>query len=94
MLGLVSCVELISLFVALEIMSISLYALAGSQRDRPEGQEAAVKYFVTGAFSSAFLLYGMALLYGVTGSTSLSRIARQWPRRSRAACRWRCWEPA
>jgi len=76
MLGLVSCVELISLFIALEMMSISLYALAGFQRDRPEGQEAAVKYFVTGAFSSAFLLYGMALLYGVSGSTSLARIAQ------------------
>jgi NADH-quinone oxidoreductase subunit N len=75
MLGLVSTLELISLFVALEIMSVALYALAGLRRDRVESQEAAVKYFITGAFSSAFFLYGVALLYGVSGSTSLGRIA-------------------
>jgi len=75
MLGLVSCRELVSLFVALEIMSVALYALAGLHRDRPESQEAAMKYFITGAFSSAFFLYGVALLYGVSGSTSLARIA-------------------
>lgn len=74
MLGLVSTVELISLFVALEILSVSLYAMAGIQRDRLPGQEAALKYFVTGAFSSAFFLYGIALMYGVAGSTSLPRI--------------------
>jgi NADH-quinone oxidoreductase subunit N len=75
MIGLVSTTELISLFVALEIMSVALYALAGSRRDQIESQEAALKYFVTGAFSSAFFLYGVALLYGVSGSTSLPRIA-------------------
>src|SRR6185295_20205098 len=75
MLGLVSCRELVSLFVALEIMSVAVYALAGLHRRRPESQEAAMKYFITGAFSSAFFLYGVALLYGVSGSTSLARIA-------------------
>ena len=75
MLGLASCLELVSLFVALEIMSIALYGLAGMHRSRVESQEAALKYFVTGAFSSAFVLYGIALLYGTTGSTSLPRIA-------------------
>lgn len=75
MLGLVSALELISLFVALEIMSVALYGLAGFHRDRIESQESAVKYFVTGAFSSAFFLYGVALLYGVSGSTALSRVA-------------------
>jgi len=75
MLGLVSCLELVSLFVALEIMSIALYGLAGLQRLRPESQEAALKYFLTGAFSSAFFLYGVALLYGVSGSTTLGEIA-------------------
>jgi NADH-quinone oxidoreductase subunit N len=75
MLGLVSCLEMISLFVALEIMSVALYGLAGMRRDRPESQESALKYFVTGAFSSAFFLYGVALLYGVSGSTSLAHIA-------------------
>jgi len=75
MLGLVSSRELVSLFVALEIMSISIYALAGLRRERPESQESAMKYFITGAFSSAFFLYGVALLYGVSGSTSLGPIA-------------------
>ena len=75
MLGLVSCVELVSLFVALEVTSVALYALAGCRRDRPESQESALKYFVTGAFSSAFLLYGVAMIYGATGSTHLHRIA-------------------
>jgi NADH-quinone oxidoreductase subunit N len=62
--------------VALEIMSIALYGLAGIQRSRMDSQESALKYFITGAFSSAFFLYGIALIYGVTGSTSLSKIAR------------------
>ncbi len=75
MLGLVSCRELVSLFVALEIMSVALYGLAGMRRTRVESQESALKYFVTGAFSSAFFLYGVALLYAVSGSTALDRIA-------------------
>jgi NADH-quinone oxidoreductase subunit N len=74
-MGLVSAREMIALFVALEIMSVALYALAGMRREQVESQESAVKYFVTGAFSSAFLLYGIALLYGASGSTSLARIA-------------------
>ena len=76
MLGLVSSLELVSTFVALEIMSIALYALAGLRRSRVESQESALKYFVTGSFSSAFFLYGVALVYGVTGSTALERVAR------------------
>jgi len=75
MLGLVSSVELISMFVALEIMSVALYALCGMRRDGVESQESAVKYFITGSFSSAFFLYGVALFYGVSGSTLLARIA-------------------
>jgi NADH-quinone oxidoreductase subunit N len=75
MLGLASCLELVALFVALEIMSVAIYAMAGLHRGRVESQEAAVKYFITGAFSSAFFLYGVALLYGVSGSTTLARIA-------------------
>ncbi len=75
MMGLASTTELISLFVALEIMSVALYALCALRRDQAESQEAAIKYFVTGAFASAFFLYGIALLYGVSGSTSLGRIA-------------------
>ncbi len=76
MLGLVSTTEMISMFVALEIMSVALYALAGTRRDQIESQESALKYFVTGAFASAFLLFGMALLYGLSGSTQLARVAR------------------
>jgi NADH-quinone oxidoreductase subunit N len=76
MLGLVSTTELVSMFVALEIMSVALYGLAGIRRDRTESQESALKYFVTGAFSSAFFLYGVALLYGVSGSTRLDRITQ------------------
>ncbi len=79
MLGLVSSLELVSIFVALEIMSIALYALAGMRRSRPESQESAFKYFVTGSFSSAFFLYGIALLYGVCGTTSVEEIARRLP---------------
>ena len=76
MLGLVSCLDLVSIFVALEIMSIALYGMAGMHRARIESQESAFKYFLTGAFSSAFFLYGVALVYGVTGSTGLERISR------------------
>ncbi len=74
MLGLVSSLELVSMFVALEIMSIALYGMAGLDRHRVESQESALKYFVTGAFASAFLLYGIALVYGVSGSTALDRV--------------------
>jgi NADH-quinone oxidoreductase subunit N len=76
MMGLVSSLELVSMFVALEIMSVALYGMAGLDRARPESQEAALKYFVTGAFASAFFLYGVALVYGVSGSTSLERVTR------------------
>jgi NADH-quinone oxidoreductase subunit N len=74
MLGLVSSLELVSIFVALEIMSIALYGMAGMDRRRVESQEAALKYFVTGAFASAFFLYGIALLYGVTWTTQLEKV--------------------
>jgi NADH-quinone oxidoreductase subunit N len=75
MMGLVSALELVAVFVALEIMSVAVYAMAGLQRDRERSQEAALKYFITGSFSSAFLLYGIAVLYGLTGRTALVQIA-------------------
>src|SRR6266536_2648773 len=75
MMGLVSSLELVAVFVALEIMSVAVYAMAGLHHDREESQESALKYFITGSFSSAFLLYGIAVLYGLTGSTSLAGIA-------------------
>ena len=66
--------DLIVLFLGLEVLSIAVYGLAAMHLRRVESQEAAIKYFVLGAFSSAFLLYGIALIYGATGSTSLVRI--------------------
>src|SRR5436305_14677731 len=67
--------DLIVVFLGLEILSIALYTLAGYQQRREGSQEAAIKYFVLGAFSSAFFLYGIALVYGTTGSTTLAIIA-------------------
>jgi NADH-quinone oxidoreductase subunit N len=67
--------SLIVIFLALELFSICLYVLAGFQRTRDKSQEAALKYFLLSAFASAFLLYGMALTYGETGSTALPAIA-------------------
>jgi NADH-quinone oxidoreductase subunit N len=67
--------DLLVVFIALEILSLSLYVLAGESR-RLAAQEAAMKYFLLGAFSSAFLLYGIALCYGATGTTNLLGIAR------------------
>lgn len=63
--------DLIVLFLGLETLTIALFVLAGFHRRRVESGEAAMKYFVLSAFSSAFLLYGIALVYGATGSTNL-----------------------
>jgi NADH-quinone oxidoreductase subunit N len=63
--------DLIVLFLGLETLSIALYALAASHLKRIDSQESAIKYFVLGGFSSAFFLYGVALTYGATGTTSL-----------------------
>jgi len=68
--------DLLTMFVALEVLSLPLYLLCGLARHRRlMSQEAAVKYFLLGAFSSAFFLYGVALLYGATGTLSLPGIA-------------------
>lgn len=67
--------ELLTLFVSLELLSICLYALAGYHRRKALATESAIKYFLMGAFVSAFVLYGIALLYGVTGTTKLDAIA-------------------
>ncbi|HZN16423.1 MAG TPA: NADH-quinone oxidoreductase subunit N [Acidimicrobiales bacterium] len=68
--------DLIVLFLGLEILSIALYVLAGFHGRRQESHEAAMKYFVLGAFSSALFLYGIALVYGATGSTNLPTIGK------------------
>ena len=75
MLGLAVSNDLISFFVSLETMSICLYVLAGLMKTEKTGAEAALKYFLLGAFSTGFLLYGIALIYGATGHTNLNEIA-------------------
>jgi len=72
MMLLASAHDLILLFVGLELMSIAVYILTGYDRRDPRSSEAGLKYFMVGAFASAFLLYGIALLYGVTGVTRLA----------------------
>ena len=76
-----SSTHLLTIFLGLETLSIALYVLAGFRRDNPYSLESAFKYFLLGAFASGFLLYGIALLYGATGSADLtvigSHIARQ-----------------
>ncbi|MGH3774251.1 MAG: NADH-quinone oxidoreductase subunit NuoN [Pseudonocardiaceae bacterium] len=68
--------DLLTMFIALEVLSLPLYLMCGlARRRRLLSQEAAVKYFLLGAFSSAFFLYGVALLYGYAGSVTLSAIA-------------------
>lgn len=66
--------ELIVIFIGLEISSIASYILAGYLRDDKRASEASVKYFLLGSFATAFLLYGIALIYGATGSTDLTEI--------------------
>jgi NADH-quinone oxidoreductase subunit N len=73
-LVMVAANELIVLFLGLEILSLSLYLLAASNRDREQSQESGLKYFILGGFSSAFFLYGVALIFGSTGSTKISGI--------------------
>ena len=75
MLLMVHALDLIVVFLALELLSIPLYVLSGFARPRPESEEAALKYFLLGAFSSAFFLYGVAMIYGGAGSTALLKIA-------------------
>jgi NADH-quinone oxidoreductase subunit N len=68
--------ELIMIFIGLEISSIASYVLAGYLRDDKRNNEAALKYFLLGSFATAFLLYGIAWIYGVTGATNLAEIRR------------------
>lgn len=69
--------DLIVLFLGLEVMSVAVYVLAGYNRANASSAEAALKYFLIGAFASGFLLYGIALVYGATGTTNLSLIGAQ-----------------
>lgn len=74
MVLLVSAVDLISVFLGIELMSIPIYVLAGFDRRKLRSNESALKYFLVGSFASALLLYGMALLYGATGHTDFEGI--------------------
>jgi NADH-quinone oxidoreductase subunit N len=67
--------NLIVVFLGLELLSIPLYVLAGFARPQVESEEAAIKYFLLGAFATGFLVYGIALVYGATGTTDLARLA-------------------
>jgi NADH-quinone oxidoreductase subunit N len=76
MMFMASGVHLISIYIGLELLSLSSYVLAGYFKGEQKSTEAAMKYFVLGAVSSGILLYGMSLIYGVCGSLNLFRIAR------------------
>src|SRR5215470_692045 len=76
---LASAQELLTAFIGLEMSSISSYVLAGYRRDSIKSSESAVKYFLLGSFATAFFLYGIALIYGVTGSTNLALITSADP---------------
>jgi len=76
---LTSAVELLVVFIALEISSISTYILAGYRKQTARGPEAAIKYFLLGSFATAFLLYGIALIFGATGTTQIYQIAQLAP---------------
>ncbi|HUR36255.1 MAG TPA: NADH-quinone oxidoreductase subunit N [Terriglobales bacterium] len=71
-----SAMELVMLFIALEISSISTYILAGFRRKIATSAESSLKYFLLGSFATAFFLYGVALIYGSTGTTNISEIAK------------------
>jgi len=73
----VASTELIMIFLGLEIASISTYVLAGFKRDDALSNEAAVKYFLLGSFATAFFLYGIAFVYGLTGTTNLLALSKQ-----------------
>ncbi|MGC2172595.1 MAG: NADH-quinone oxidoreductase subunit N [Candidatus Sulfotelmatobacter sp.] len=71
-----SAVELVLIFIALEISSISSYVLAGFRRHEAASAESSLKYFLLGSFATAFFLYGVALMFGATGSTNIDTISR------------------
>src|ERR1043166_4304315 len=76
MMLMAAATDLINIFLGLETMSIAVYVLAGIWRQQLRSNEAALKYFLLGAFASGFLLYGIALVYGATGSVQLNKIAQ------------------
>ena len=82
-------IDLITIFIGLETMAVSFYILAGFIKPNQRSNEAAVKYFLLGAFSLGILLYGMSLMYGLSGTTNL-RVMATAVRRARSAIRGSC----
>ena len=76
MMLLAAATDMMIIFLGIELMSISVYALAGMNRRSARSAEGALKYFLLGAFATAFLLYGIALIYGATGTTNIDQIAQ------------------
>lgn len=88
MLALASAGDLVLVFLSVEVLSISLYCLAGLQGRRARSRGAALTYFLTGSFASGFLLFGLALLSGAAGGTRLSELAAGLARQSGAGGEW------
>ena len=76
MMVMVSAHSMLTIYLGLELLSLSLYAMVAFNRDSPTCSEAAMKYFVLGALASGMLLYGMSILYGITGSLDIAGVAR------------------
>jgi NADH-quinone oxidoreductase subunit N len=79
MMFMASGVDLLTLFISLELMAVSVYILVGYFRRDQKSNEASMKYFLLGAFSSGVLLYGISMVYGLTGTTNLAKIAAAIP---------------
>jgi NADH-quinone oxidoreductase subunit N len=88
MLLMTSAVELLLVFVGLEISSISTYILAGFRKRTGKSPEAAIKYFLLGSFATAFFLYGIALTFGATGTTRIAAIAAALPHTTTPILAW------
>jgi NADH-quinone oxidoreductase subunit N len=79
MMFMASAVDLLSLFISLELMAVAVYILVGYLKRDRKSNEASMKYFLLGAFSSGVLLYGISMIYGLTGTTNLAGIAKALP---------------
>jgi NADH-quinone oxidoreductase subunit N len=77
MMVMISANHFLTLYLGLELLSLSMYALVALQRDSTDSTEAAMKYFVLGALASGMLLYGMSMIYGATGSLEIARVAER-----------------
>ncbi|MEX1274654.1 MAG: NADH-quinone oxidoreductase subunit N [Bacteroidota bacterium] len=82
MMLMASAMDLIIVFLGIELMSVCLYVLTGFMRTKATANESALKYFLLGAFATGFLLYGIALVYGVSGTTNLKLISESYPQLS------------